>query len=81
MRPLGVDVGLLRLTPYVETDVGFDSNPQRISTDKKGSPVLRGEVGVAETSLWNTNQLTTNLEAGYSDYLKEPSASRPRRRR
>ena len=75
--PLGVDVGMLRLTPYVESDLGYDSNPQRVSAGGKGSPVLRGEVGLSETSLGSVNQLTSNLEAGYSDYLNAPSASRP----
>jgi hypothetical protein len=74
---LGVDLGSMRMTPYVETDTGFDSNPQRTTTGAQGSPILRGEVGLGATSLWSSNQLTANLEAGYSDYLKDPDASRP----
>jgi hypothetical protein len=75
--PVGIGVGSLRLTPYVETDTGYDSNPNRIQTPGHGSKYVRGEAGFDLKSDWSTNQLTGSFKAGYSDYTSYPTASRP----
>lgn len=75
--PLGIDIGSLRLTPYVESDVGYDSNPDRVGSGAKGSAFVHGEAGLAATSLWRTNQLTAALRAGYYAYRSTPDANRP----
>ena len=76
--PTGIGVGSLRLTPYIEGDVGYDSNPNRgASTSAKGSTILRTEAGVGLKSDWSRHSLTGELRAGYTDVLKDSSASRP----
>ena len=43
--PVGIGVGSLRLTPFVETSTGYDSNPDRLSSSNipapTGSKLLR----------------------------------------
>ncbi len=75
--PLGIDVGSLRLFPYVETDTGYDSNPNQLSTDVVGSPYVHGEAGLRLESQWSQHSLTADLRGGYYDYFRVPNASRP----
>lgn len=75
--PLGVDVGSLRLFPYVETDMGYDSNPNLLATDVVGSPFVHGEAGLKVQSQWSQNSLTANLRGGYYDYFRVPAADYP----
>jgi hypothetical protein len=75
--PLGIDVGSLRLFPYVETDTGYDSNPNQLSTDVVGSPYVHGEVGGRVESEWSQHSLTADLRGGYYDYFRVPNANRP----
>ena len=52
--PVGIGVGSLRLTPFVETSTGYDSNPDRLSSSNvpapTGSRLLRADAGF-QTSL------------------------------
>ncbi len=75
--PVGIGVGGLRLTPYVEVDTGYDSNPNRIETPDHGSWTLRGETGLAVASDWSNHSLTGAASFGYTRYLSEPDADRP----
>ncbi len=75
--PAGVDVGSLRLVPYVETDTGYDTNPNFLSDDVVGSPYVHGEVGLSAQSLWSQHSLTATLRGGYYDYFRVPAADRP----
>lgn len=75
--PLGIDVGSLRLFPYVETDTGYDSNPNQLSTDIVGSPYVHAETGLSAQSQWSQHSLTADLRGGYYDYFMVPNASRP----
>ncbi len=75
--PLGIDVGSLRLFPYVETDTGYDSDPNQLSTDVVGSPYVHGEVGGRAESEWSQHSLTADLRGGYYDYFRVPNANRP----
>lgn len=75
--PLGIDVGSLRLFPYVETDTGYDSNPNQLSTDVVGSPYVHGEVGGRVESEWSQHSLTADLRGAYYDYFRVPTANRP----
>ncbi len=75
--PVGVDVGSLRLIPYVETDTGYDSNPNFLSSDAMGSPYAHGEVGLSAQSLWSQHSFTADLRGGYYDYFRVPDANRP----
>jgi hypothetical protein len=75
--PTGVDVGSLRLYPYVEADTGYDTNPNYQAIDVKGSSFLHGETGLKLESLWSQNSLTADMHAGYWDYFQVSTANRP----
>lgn len=75
--PVGVDVGGLRLTPFSETSLGYDSNAGRVSTGVKGSTFLREEAGFGLKSDWTNHDLKADLRAGYSEYFQDKGASRP----
>jgi hypothetical protein len=77
--PTGVDVGSLRLTPFVEVSGGYDTNPNRTadSNSPKGSPLIRGDVGLAAQSNWSNHSLSADIKAGYSRYTATPEADRP----
>lgn len=75
--PLGVDVGSLRLFPFVETGIGYDSNPNRLSSEVQGSIYNRTDGGLKLESEWSRNSLTADLHGGYSDYFQFHAADRP----
>ncbi len=75
--PLGVDVGSLRLFPYVELDTGYDTNPNYFATQVVGSSFAHGETGLKLQSQWSQNSLSADLRGGYWDYFQVPLANRP----
>ena len=75
--PAGIGIGSLRLRPFVESGIGYDSNPNRVTTPLRGSAFWRGDAGVAIQSDWSQHAVTGSLRAGYSDYFSEPRANRP----
>lgn len=75
-QPLGIDAGNLRLLPYVEQDIGSNSNPLS-SAAAKGSLFSTTEAGVALKSNWSRDEITGELKAGYNDYLGAESANAP----
>lgn len=75
--PVGVQLGSLRLKPYVEGFGGYDDNPYRQYNTTKTSPVVRGEVGTAIQSEWSKHGLVGELRLGYSDFPKLKAANRP----
>jgi hypothetical protein len=74
--PLGLDLGGLRLNPYVDAQAGYDSNPNRTKTGE-GSALLRGEAGFSAQSDWSRHALTARANATYFRYTSLPDASRP----
>ena len=76
-EPTGIDVGSLRLRPYVEGAFGYDTNPGRVNNPTKGSTLGRIETGVAVESLWSVHSLKGELRAGYSDYMNIKNVDRP----
>ncbi|MEI9916468.1 MAG: outer membrane beta-barrel protein [Methylovirgula sp.] len=66
-----------RLYPYVETATGYDSNPNLLNTDVKGSPYIYGETGLKLQSDWSQSSLAADLHGGYYDYLTDPTANQP----
>ncbi len=74
--PVGVYVGDLKLTPYVEQSVGYASNPLGVP-NAKGSAVSVTEVGVGLQSNWSHNELTGAAKLGYNEYFQTPGASAP----
>ncbi|MGP8233267.1 MAG: outer membrane beta-barrel protein [Methylovirgula sp.] len=74
---IGVDVGALRLYPYVETDTGYDTNPNLLPTDVVPSAYVHAETGMKAQSDWSQSSLTADLRGGYYDYFSVPTANRP----
>lgn len=75
--PVGERVGDLKLTPYVEQDVGWASNPNGVTTGAVGSGFETTEVGTAVQSDWSRNDLHGQLKGGYTDYFKAPTLNGP----
>ena len=76
-EPTGIDVGSLRLKPYIEGAFGYDTNPGRVEKPSKGSTLGRVDAGVAVESLWSVHSLKGELRAGYADYLQVKNVNRP----
>lgn len=75
--PVGYSVGSLRLTPYFEQSLGYDSNPDQIAVGVKPSAFSRSEGGFGLLSLWSSNELRANMRAGYDEFFSNPEANRP----
>ena len=79
--PVGIGVGSLRLTPFVETSTGYDSNPDRLSPSNvpapTGSKLLRADAGFKLRSDWERDSFQADLRLGYVDYFDYEQASRP----
>lgn len=67
--PLGLRVGDLKLTPYVEEDLGYSTNPTQTFGATKGSGFETTEAGVGLQSDWSRHDLHGQLKAGYTDYF------------
>ncbi len=74
---VGVDVGSLRLTPFVTQSFGYDSNPDQVQTGLKPSAYSRTDGGLGVLSTWSSNELKADLHGGYNDYFSDPQANRP----
>ena len=75
--PIGIDVGDLKLLPYLEEDVGFASNPSRTAAPAKGSGFETTEAGLSFTSDWSRDELHGNLRGGYTYYFTQSQANAP----
>ncbi len=75
--PIGYTIGSLRLTPFVEQSLGFDSNPNQTAVGVKPSGFSRTEGGFDLLSLWSSNELRANMHGGYNEFFSDPSANRP----
>jgi len=75
--PTGVRVGDLKLTPYVEEDGGWASNPGVTAGPHRGSAFETTEAGVALQSDWSRSDLHGQLKGAYTDYFDDPNANSP----
>ena len=75
--PLGLRLGNLVVKPYIESDVGYDSNPFGQATHPQGSWFLRGEAGGTIQSDWSRDEFDATIKSGYSRYLQLPANSSP----
>jgi len=75
--PLGIKVGDLKLTPYVEEDFGWASNPASASGPQRGSAFETTEAGLALQSDWSQSDLHGLLKGGYTDYFADPQENAP----
>jgi hypothetical protein len=75
--PTGVMVGDLRLTPYVEEDLGYSTNPNFVAGPTRGSMFETTDVGLGLQSDWSRDDLHASLHGGYTDFLSAPQANTP----
>jgi hypothetical protein len=79
--PVGIGVGSLRLSPFLETSAGHDSNPDRLASGgyptPKGSMLLRADAGLKLRTDWARDDFVGNMRLGYVDYVNYERASRP----
>ncbi len=75
--PVGVRIGDLKLTPYVEESVGYSSNPGLVSGSMKGSLFETTEAGLGLQSDWSRNDLRGDFKGGYTDYFAAPNYNAP----
>ncbi len=79
--PLGLRLGTLQALPFVETSIGYDTNPERRASgtggSRKGSAYARAEAGLALRSDWAVHELTADIRGGYNRYFSLPNADRP----
>jgi hypothetical protein len=75
--PVGVRVGDLKLTPYVEEDGGWASNPDQTAGSHRGSAFETTELGVALQSDWSRSDLHGQLKGAYTDYFDDSAANAP----
>jgi hypothetical protein len=74
---LGIRSGGLMFYPAIQQDFGYDTNPNRLSTNPEGSRVLRTEGGLRLQSDWLVHELTGELRGAYNVYPDVPGADRP----
>jgi hypothetical protein len=75
--PVGVAVGDLKLTPYVEEDGGWASNPGQTAGPHRGSAFETTEAGVSLQSDWSHSDLHGQLKGAYTDYFDAPNDDSP----
>ena len=77
--PVGIGIGTLRLTPFVETSTGYDSNPDRLSSTSNptGSKLFRADGGFKLRSDWTRDDFQADMRLGYVDYVDYQQANRP----
>jgi hypothetical protein len=75
--PVGIMAGDLRLTPSIEEDVGYATNPSFLAGGHKGSPFEStvGEIDIQ--SDWARDDLRGSLRGGYIDYFSDHQANAP----
>jgi hypothetical protein len=74
---LGYRFGPVTLFPAVQQDIGYDSNPNRSSSDRKGSILSRTEGELRLQSDWSRHELTGLLRGAYTDFPNVKEADRP----
>jgi hypothetical protein len=75
--PLGIRIGGLKLTPFVEEDLGWSSNPSLLPGPQKGSPFLTSQAGFRLGADGPRSALYGDLKGGLTDYFRDPSADTP----
>lgn len=78
-EPLGVTLGSVIFSPYVQANGGFDDNPNRLAPEfnPRPSAFFRGEGGMKVKSDWARHSFEGELRGGYSEYFNYQNASRP----
>jgi hypothetical protein len=75
--PLGINMGSMRVLPFVEASAGYDSNAGLSGTTPRGSSLSRIDAGFTAFSLWSRHRFTADVRGGYAKYFSDANASRP----
>lgn len=75
--PVGYDADGLRVYPYVQQSIGYDSNPDQVSAGVRASPYSRTEAGMTLQSDWAVQELKGTLYGAYDDFFRNHNADRP----
>ncbi|MBX9741450.1 MAG: outer membrane beta-barrel protein [Beijerinckiaceae bacterium] len=75
--PTGVRAGAFVLRPSLEQSVGYDSNPNRLTANPKGSAAIRTEGRLNAQSDWSVHKLELDLRGGYSAFPSVPNSDQP----
>lgn len=75
--PLGIRVGNINLFPVIGQAIGYDSNPNRTDTNRRGSFVSQTEGELRVQSDWSNNELSGFLRGAYNEYPSNREANRP----
>src|SRR5579883_2714366 len=75
--PTGIMLGDLRLKPYAEEDIGYNTNPNFAFRPTRGSLFETTDLGLDVQSLWSRNDLHAVLHGAYTDYFSVPQANTP----
>ena len=75
--PLGIRTGGLTFFPAIGQAIGYDTNPNRSSANRRGSFVSQTEGELGLRSDWSRHELTGFVRGAYNAYPSNPEASRP----
>ncbi len=78
--PVGANLGLLRVKPYAEEDIGYADNPNQApngAQNRQGSFFQRQEIGGAAASDWVNHSFTGDFRLGYDEFLTDHAADAP----
>jgi hypothetical protein len=64
--PLGINMGAMRVLPFVEFSGGYDTNAGQAATGAKGSSLARIDAGFRAFSLWSRHEFTMDVRGGYA---------------
>lgn len=75
--PLGINLGSIRVLPFVELSVGYDTNSDRSPTAPQGSGFGLFEAGFTAISLWSRHEFRADVKGSYYRFFTDKNASRP----
>jgi hypothetical protein len=75
--PTGIEIGDLKLTPFVEEDLGWSSNPGLLPGPRRGSGFLTSQAGFGLDSDWSKSAVHGSFVGGLTDYFADRSADAP----
>ena len=75
--PIGLRVADLQIRPYIEEDVGWNSNPAAAPGKPRPSAFEQTEAGASLQSDWSRSELKGDVKVGYVDDFATPRLSAP----
>lgn len=63
--PLGIDMGSIRVLPFIEFSGGYDTNSGLSGASPRGSSLTRIDAGFTAFSLWSRHEFRADVRGGY----------------